>query len=134
MNDQKRSLFQMEVYYDGWCPFCIQTIKRIKRLDWFNLIQPVSFRGSFRVLFEEVNLTYEELESRMYAKVYRGKIVSEIDAFCSMTLRIPICLMLWPLLKLIKLLGFGRPVYKYIASKRVVLPLNRCTTACFKED
>ncbi|MFC7394279.1 thiol-disulfide oxidoreductase DCC family protein [Scopulibacillus cellulosilyticus] len=113
------------VFYDNWCPMCIGIKGKIEKLDWFHLVDMVGFRD--KKIDRELNIPVEDLENRMHAIILRnGSIVSGINAFISISWRIPLSIPFWPLLKVLKCIGLGQIIYDYIAKSRSVVPVGKC--------
>lgn len=110
----------MIIFYDGWCPFCTQQAKRLKKLDWFGLVDAVSFRESG--VCQTYGLDPERAARRIQAIVGRsGKRVEGFAAVVRVACRIPLY---WPLLPVLWLLGatrLGDALYDRIASRRTII-------------
>ncbi|TGA96353.1 DUF393 domain-containing protein [Sporolactobacillus shoreae] len=119
------SHLRIKVYYDGWCPVCRTIKKQVKRLDWLNLIEMVSMREEKNI--SDINVPIEELEKRMFARsLISNKIYSDIEAFTAMILRIPLLSIFWLPLKILSILGIGRPLYDFFAKRRLIIPVGHC--------
>lgn len=127
------SNFKHMVYYDGDCKFCISTIRRLKKYDWFHLIVFINFRKA------EVfgGIAKEELEKRMHSWNINKKenIFNGVDSFIQISKRLIPLWVLLPLLYVSKWFGIGNLLYDYIASRRSVIPSGKCNNdSCYIKD
>jgi predicted DCC family thiol-disulfide oxidoreductase YuxK len=120
--------FKVVVFYDGWCPFCIKSVHRLKRMDYFGLIKYVSFRKEG--VIKKYNLDLEKLEKRMHSKKLNGSVKEGIFAFIQISKRLPPLWPMVPVLYLGQLMGVGQKVYDYIASNRSIVPSGKCDNEC----
>jgi predicted DCC family thiol-disulfide oxidoreductase YuxK len=117
---------RIKVFYDGWCPFCRQSIERLRSLDTLSLLEPISFREPG--VLAQYNLDAERLEARIHARTARVT-VEGIDAMTLIAMRLPL---LWPTVPLLWVavrLGVGQQVYDWIAARRTIIP-SGCADAC----
>ncbi|WP_038112767.1 thiol-disulfide oxidoreductase DCC family protein [Tuberibacillus calidus] len=120
---------RIEVYYDGWCPVCTSIMKKINKLDWFNLIQMQSFREDTHL--QGIEISKSNLEKRIHVRNMKTeKIYSGIDAFAVMLIRIPVLCLLWFPLKFLSIVGLGNYIYDFIAKRRIVIPVGHCNVDC----
>jgi len=116
---------KLYVFYDGWCPLCQKSAKRIERLNWLGLVQFISLRDKERLSafgLEESNLT-----NRIQSKVLNSNRQYEgIHTLVQISLRIPLLWIIVPFLYLSILFGVGQRLYDWIASKRKVIPIGQC--------
>lgn len=120
--------FKITVFYDGWCPFCINSVNRLKRMDYFGLIDCLSFREEG--VRDEYKLDLNKLEKRMHSKSSKSPVKEGIFAFIQIATRL---LPLWPILPVLylgKVFGLGQRVYDYIASNRSIVPAGKCNNDC----
>ncbi|WJQ12949.1 DUF393 domain-containing protein [Geobacillus stearothermophilus] len=123
-----KDMFKIDVYYDSWCPMCTSIKKKIEYLDWFRLVNFISFRdGDLKIDIDKSNL-----EERMHAKIFRnGKIVTDVDAFSAIAIRVPLLVPMYFVLRLSSILGFGKQLYDHIAKKRKIVPVGHCKENCY---
>lgn len=121
---------RLEIYYDGWCPVCTATARRLGRLDWLGRLTFRSIRDEAAV--RASGIAPAELERRMYARSpVTGKTAGGIDAIAAIAARLPLLMPLWPLLRLSSLIGVGQRVYDWVASRRTIVPIGHCVNgAC----
>lgn len=121
----KKTSKKLTIFYDAWCPLCVKTKSNIKKLDWFNNIEFTSIRSETVI---NIDIPINQLETSMHAIINKNnKIVSGIDAFTEITLRIPLLLIFWPLLKVSSIIGIGHKIYAFIAKNRIIIPVGKCT-------
>lgn len=119
-------LLRILVFYDSWCPICIKVRNNIEKLDWLHLIKLQSIRDNLNEY--EISVAKEELEKKMYClNLDSGRLTSGIDAIASIVGRLPLLMVLWPLLKLSSIIGVGHWVYDRIARSRTIIPVNNCS-------
>lgn len=121
---------RLVVFYDGWCPLCTRVAQLWKRLDFLNQLQLVSFRDPSVVRALGVDL--QRAERRMICRSPLSNDEYEgFDAIIQVALRLPPFWPFIPMLLSVRLLGFGQPLYDFIASRRAVLPVGNCSgNAC----
>lgn len=114
------------VFYDGWCPLCTRVARLWKRLDFLSQLELVSFRepGVARALHVDLQRAERRLicRSQVSNREYEG-----LDATIQVVLWLPPFWPLLPVLLTARLLGFGQPLYDFIASRRTVLPVGNCS-------
>ncbi|PGH92601.1 thiol-disulfide oxidoreductase DCC family protein [Bacillus thuringiensis] len=117
--------FSIKVYYDNWCPVCINVTNRIKSLDWLGLIELIPIRDEEKV--KEINIPIQELAIRMHAiKKKNNKVLKGIDAISAMIARLPLLFPFWFILKFFTLIGVGHVAYDFIATRRKIIPVGNC--------
>lgn len=113
------------VLYDGWCPFCIQSITKFKKLDWLDRIDFVSFRNDH--IAANYNLEISQLEKRMHSIVINiNKVESGIYSINRICKNLPLLWILVPLLKISTSIGLGQKLYDWIANRRTIFPTGAC--------
>lgn len=113
------------VFYDGWCPFCRQSIKKFQSMDWFNRIEFKSFRNSNVV--QEFHLDTDKLKKRMLTiKISNHKKEEGIDSINRICKNIPILWLLVPFLSISSKIGLGQKVYDWISRRRTIIPTGGC--------
>ncbi|HEX2034367.1 MAG TPA: DUF393 domain-containing protein [Chloroflexota bacterium] len=122
--------WRVQVFYDGWCPFCRRTAATLQRLDRFGLLELHSFRDS--AVLATYGLDAARAEARMQARAVRwpaASLAEGIDAVTLVASRVPL---LWPAVPLLwgaGRLGLGQRVYDWVAARRVLIPAG-CDTTC----
>lgn len=117
------------VFYDGWCPACRRLARIGRHLDFFGRLEPVSFRRpGFFESGPGAGVRPRRAEERLIcADEYTGRRFEGVDAVAEIIKRLPL---LWPFLIPVgaaRLLGFGGPLYDFIARRRTVIPGGMCT-------
>lgn len=119
---------RVQLFYDGWCPFCRQSIATLQRLDLLRLLEPISFREPGVLAYYQLDAA--RAEARIQARAVRADAsVEGIVAVQLVASRLPA---LWPTLPLLwaaSRLGVGQYVYDWIAARRTIIPTG-CTTQC----
>lgn len=119
---------RVHLFYDGWCPFCRQSIATLQRLDLLMLLQPVSFRDPG--VLERFGLEATRAATRLQARAAGATTTVEgIDAFTLVGTRLPI---LWPIVPVLWVagrLGIGQRLYDRVAVRRTILPTS-CAGHC----
>ncbi|TJZ99584.1 DUF393 domain-containing protein [Bacillus thuringiensis] len=124
---QIRSIRMQEitVFYDGWCPFCTKTTNNIKKLDLLKLVNFVSFRKDGVISVNQLSI--ESLQEMIHSKKQGAEDVKVgIYSFIQISKRV---IPMWPLLPILYLsvwFGFGQNLYKFIANRRIILPIGDC--------
>ncbi|WP_312755488.1 DCC1-like thiol-disulfide oxidoreductase family protein [Rummeliibacillus suwonensis] len=120
-----RKKFELTVFYDSWCPKCTAIKNKVETLDWLKLITMKSFREESNI--KNLKIDHFLLEKEMYAQVaYNNSLVSGIEAFASMSIRIPLLMVLWIPLKVGSLIKIGQYLYNYFAQRRKIIPVGQC--------
>jgi predicted DCC family thiol-disulfide oxidoreductase YuxK len=105
------------VYYDGACSLCRRARDRLKRLDWLDLLEFVSFRDPDVVTRHGLDTV--RLERRMQARPSRGSVTQEgFDAVWLVATRVPLLWPALPALALAKWTGLGRVAYDWVSAQR----------------
>ncbi|MBN2910419.1 DUF393 domain-containing protein [Polycladomyces sp. WAk] len=119
---------RVTVFYDGWCPFCRQSVTTARKLDWFSLLTFVSFREPG--VIERYGLSAEKVEKRLHSTADGRHFRDGIDGIIQMSSRLPLLWPLVPLMWIARRIGMGQKVYDFIASRRTVIPAGGCDDAC----
>jgi len=107
------------VLYDGDCPLCRRSVALLRRLDWFGVLEYVSFRDAYDPLLAQIPVQPERLQEEMHLLVPGvGTAYHGFAAFRWMAWRLP---PLWPLAPLLSIPGvprLGQRIYLWIARNR----------------
>ncbi len=130
------SRVRLSVFYDGWCPICVRSVRLLGRLDLLGWLTMVSFRDQEMVA--RYHLDLERLEKRMQVADASDKIREGMDAVLLVASRL---VLLWPLLPALAAcrLAFGHRAYDWLAGRRLVVvpgacgPGHRCEGAQARE-
>ncbi len=113
----RRDRFRVRVYYDGLCGICQGSMGTLKRFDWLNALEPVSFHAPGVIARDGLDLM--RLSRRMQTRRATGGPIREgIDAVIQIAWRVPVLWPVAPLLVLARWLGIGQRVYDYFAARR----------------
>lgn len=110
------------VLYDGECPFCIASVGRLKRLDWFGRLEYADARKPEEITAAGTDVEPNRLLEEMHLLTPdRRRVYHGFAAFRWMAWRLP---PLWPLAPFLYLPGvprLGQAVYLWIARHRFQL-------------
>lgn len=116
---------QIVVLYDGWCAFCIQSIKSFQRLDFLKRIEFQSFRDENIVRKYKIDIN--ALENRIHSiKKSNGVVEDGIDSINRICKNTPLLWIVVPILSIFSAIGLGQKIYDWIASKRTIFPTGGC--------
>ena len=113
------------VLFDGGCPMCRTTVRRLHAVDWFGRLKFVD--GTNAGLRERVapGLNEEQVFRERYVVEPAGRQYGGYDGFLRLSRVLPL---MWPFLVVGSLPGIrqlGRRIYRAIAANRV--RHGRCT-------
>lgn len=115
------------VLYDDWCPYCSRTIKIVKKLDWFNLINEQKLREiQSDGIFETLDLN----KSKQQMPSYNGRWNYGFNSMYLIHLRLPLLWLLFPIVFLFKISGIGQFLYLQLAINRKIIPLHCAEETC----
>jgi len=115
----------LTVLFDGGCPMCRGTVRRLRALDWLRRLRFAD--GTSAPLRERIapGLTEADVFLEMYVVEPSGRRHAGYDGFLRVARVIPV---MWPFLLVGSLPGvrqLGRKIYRVIAANRV--RRGRCT-------
>jgi predicted DCC family thiol-disulfide oxidoreductase YuxK len=108
----------IELYYDDRCNLCDRTVRFIKLVDWFDVVQlrPMSRNAE---LIKSRGLTAEQVFDDLHGyDPASGKTFAGYELYIQLTARILILAPLWPVMLLGRWLRVGPAIYGYIAQRR----------------
>jgi len=114
----------MTVLFDGGCPMCRRTARRLHRLDWLHRLTFADGTDADRRERVAPGLTEEQIMREMYVIEPTGRY-GGFDALLRIARVVPL---LWPFLIVASLPGIrqtGHAVYRHIAANRI--RRGRCT-------
>lgn len=115
------------VFYDGWCSFCLKSIKNFKRFDWLNRIEFISFRD--QKVIEKYKLDEKMLEKRIHSLLQSNskyKMENGIHSINRICKNSPALWIFVPFLSFATLIGLGQLIYDWIANRRTIFPTGQC--------
>ena len=112
------------LYFDGNCLFCVRSLGLVHHLDIFGILKPVDFRKEKDL--EAQGVDKNRLEEEMILKTQNGDTLGGFKAFRWMTGRMPLLMILYPVLYLPILAQIGDGVYKVIAANRNSILGGKC--------
>lgn len=109
------------VFYDGTCPFCVFSARKLKKLDWMNKLRILDLYTPG--LLDQYNVPIEKATNRIQV-VKNGNIRKEgMDALLLISFDLPLLWIFIPFFWLSIKLGFGSIIYDWIARNRFLFPL-----------
>jgi predicted DCC family thiol-disulfide oxidoreductase YuxK len=114
----------MLVLFDGGCPMCRRTVRRLHRLDWLNRLTFADATDAERRERFAPGLSEEEVMREMWV-IEPNRRYGGFEALLRIARAVPL---MWPLLFVGMLPGIrqiGRAIYKQIAANRK--RQGRCT-------
>lgn len=111
---------QYRVLYDDSCPFCASQIQLIRRLDWFEVIDPVPISEP-RATQVAPQLTPEQRASAIHCVTVEGEIYRGAHCFRFISMRLPVLFPLAVILWIPGVIWIAEPVYRWISRNRYVL-------------
>ena len=113
------------VLFDGGCPMCRTTVRRLHALDWMRRLRFVD--GTTARLREQVapGLSEADVFTELYVVEPSGRKYAGYDGFLRLARVIPV---MWPFLVvggLPVIRQLGRRVYRFVAANRI--RRGRCT-------
>lgn len=112
---------ELNVLFDGTCPFCTASAKRIKQLDWLGRISIQDFHHAG--ILDHYGIPYEIANRRIQVIDASGKVSEGIDAILEISKRIPLLWILLPFVWISIQLKLGQKVYDWIAKNRFLFPV-----------
>lgn len=115
------------ILYDNWCPICRQSIKIVELLDWFNLIDKKQLRNNQDLpKYEILNLELATQQMASYTNTWNYGFIS----IFYISIRLPVFWIFIPFLFILKISGLGQFLYKELALKRKVIPIQCDENSC----
>lgn len=117
---------RLDVYYDGYCPFCIRSKNVMSRFDFLHLLRFVSFRD---LTPERMPSNPEDMERAMVTVAGERKD-SGMHAVARILVRIPELFPLYLLVSAGNGIGIGEKLYGKIARSRYSFLVGKCVDQC----
>ena len=114
------------VYYDGDCALCVSLRKWLSRLDLFGRVRWVSFQSLDQ---PPAGLSWNDLESAAYLRSDDDRLYEGFYAFRALTWRLPLLMVLAPILWLPGVGWTGERVYGWVAANRHCAPFKKCVAS-----
>lgn len=116
LNAWKKTIGQLEMFYDGQCGFCKRSMAWLLAFDGLNQIQATDFRDK-----QLPTIDYHQHEKAIYLSNPSTNPLSGFNAYQYLVGRIPGLLWLFPLFNIPYLSKkVGSAVYRYVASNRYI--------------
>jgi len=106
------------VLFDGGCPMCRRTVRRLHRLDWLNRLTFADATDPERRERMAPGLTEAEIMREMYVVEPSGRS-GGFDAVLRISRAIPLLWPLWIVASLPGVRQIGHAVYRRIAANRI---------------
>lgn len=116
------------ILYDGLCPLCTASVRRLTRLDWRHRLAFADARDpDVQAAHPEID-PVRALERMHLVPPDGGPVLDGFHAVRWIAGRVPLLWPLWPLLRLPGAASIGVPLYDAVARNRFVFA--RCEGAC----
>lgn len=122
-----RGRLSLVVLYDGWCPSCTRSVRWLRALDLFALVDYSSFREPGALA--RWRLSSDRAGRRIQSIGSGGRIAEGADAMIRIFARSPVLAPLLPVLLACRLI-FGQRVYDVLAARRLVMVPGGCGPSC----
>ena len=119
----RRLLPGMVIYIDGYCPYCRRTGQILKVFDVFNTLEVRSFRHD--TSYGNYGLTMDAVEREMQLIVCTPsgyQVHGGFDAVVALSRYMPLFWPLLPVAWLLRKMGYGPRVYRWLADNRLIVP------------
>lgn len=116
---------RFQLIYDGQCGFCRASLKRLKAIDVFHVIDEVDYHQVPDLKKIHPSLTKEMTEKKMYLLDQKSQLFSGFYAFRHLSLNLPILWLLIPVLYFPGMGIIGAFVYSLIAHNRKYLAFKK---------
>jgi predicted DCC family thiol-disulfide oxidoreductase YuxK len=116
---------QLVVLFDGGCPMCRRTVRRIRALDWRQRLRYVDATNAAAREQIAPGLTEAAVLIQMYVVDQRGARYAGFEAALQIARVVPLLWPLWLIGRLPGIRSLGHFVYRTIAANRV--RRGRCT-------
>lgn len=109
------------VFYDGTCPFCVYSARKLKKLDWFDKLSLINLHSPGEL--EKFKIPYDEAMNRI--QVVRGEDNRKegMEAIMVISFYLPLLWVFIPLFWIAIKLGLGSMIYDWIAKNRFLFPV-----------
>lgn len=109
------------VFYDGTCPFCVFSARKLKNLDWMNKLRILDLFTPG--ILEKYNIPLEKAMKRIQV-VKNGDVRKEgMEALLFISGQLPLLWIFIPFFWLSIKLGIGSKIYDWIAKNRFLFPV-----------
>jgi predicted DCC family thiol-disulfide oxidoreductase YuxK len=116
------------ILYDGLCPLCTASVRRLRRLDWRGCL---AFADAREAAVQEAHPDIDPVRALARMHLVPPDGAGVLDGFHAVRWiagRVPLLWPLWPLLWLPGAARVGVPLYDLVARNRFVFA--RCTGEC----
>jgi predicted DCC family thiol-disulfide oxidoreductase YuxK len=109
------------VFYDGTCPFCVYSARKLKKLDWMNKLKILDLFTPG--LLEKHNIPLEKAMKRIQVITTENVCKEGMEALLFISGRLPLLWIFIPFFWLSIKLGLGSRIYDWIARNRFLFPV-----------
>lgn len=125
---------QSQLLYDGHCQFCLNSVRQLKIMDLFGVLNMVDFQPVIDLETIHPSLSKEKAYSQLHLIESNGKIYGGFEVFRRLCLAMP---MLYPLIPIFYFPGMsflGAVCYKFAAKNRYWFHFNPAckNNSCFR--
>lgn len=118
---------KLNIYYDNYCPNCIQFTNLIKKLDWLKLLKIKQLKNSEHInKAKGINKTLAEKQMASFDGNWYYGYATLFKIF----LRIPLLWTIIPLLWILKISKIGQYLYLQLAVNRKIIPIHCTEDSC----
>ena len=101
-----------QLIYDDGCGFCQRSVRLLRRLDWFNTIEPIPLSAAADLMARHL-ISIDAMMSAMHLVTRQGSVYAGAEAVREFGLRMPL---LFPLALAMRL-GFVLRLAKWVYQK-----------------
>ncbi|MAT42588.1 MAG: hypothetical protein CL609_09620 [Anaerolineaceae bacterium] len=109
------------VFYDGTCPFCVNSARVLKRLDWFNQLDVINMYTPG--ILERYAIDPQKALQRIQVRTKFGTIREGLAGITYISLFLPLLWILVPFMAFSQWIGLGQKLYDWIAKNRLLFPV-----------
>ena len=106
-----------QLIYDDSCGFCQRSISLLRRLDWFNTIEPVPMSAAVDLMARHF-ISLDAMMAAMHLVTRQGKVYAGAEAVREFGLRMPLLLPLAVAMRLGFVLRLAKWAYKRTSANR----------------
>lgn len=115
---------QASLYFDGDCIVCVRAVGLLHHLDIFSILNLIDFRSALEL---PDSVDRNRLEQEILLTTKGGALLGGFQAFRWMAGRLPLIMILWPVLHIPGISHLGEAVYKTVAANRYSLLGGKCS-------
>ncbi|WP_127531287.1 DCC1-like thiol-disulfide oxidoreductase family protein [Paenibacillus kobensis] len=129
IRNQRATASQFLVFYDGSCPLCRESVRKLNVINMNRLVRYVSFRDPS--ILTRYGIDPSKAEARMLGlNLSNNKMYEGIYTFAQIFKKNRLLIPMWIFLYILGKIGVGQSIYDYIARRRFVVPIGKCDSNC----